>query len=64
MEENPDFEKWVYTSTDDRTGMPLMTHMIYRVCNNDTSKWDEALSIVEKAFNAGVECGKKIEGDK
>lgn len=57
-EDDPDFERWCYTATDDRhmidgSPVPMLTTLIYRVCNGDAEKFGEALHIVRSAFDAG-----------
>jgi hypothetical protein len=50
---NPEFEQWTYTGKDPQTNMPWVTTMLYRVCGQDGDKFDEAVRILQAAFEAG-----------
>lgn len=60
MEEpsNPAFERWCYTTKDDSVLLgsrpaPLLTTLLYRVCDNDQAKFDDVLKALQSAFEAG-----------
>jgi hypothetical protein len=55
---NPAFEHWCYTTTDDSAlidgrPVPLLTTLIYRVCNGDQDKFRDVLKALQAAFEAG-----------
>ena len=56
--ENTAFDEWCFTATDDRTlidgkPIPMMTTLLYRVCDNDRKKFEEAIRLLQAAFEAG-----------
>ena len=52
------FERWCYTAEDPKTELPLLTHLLIRVCQNDHSRFEEALDITKAAFAAGRRQGQ------
>lgn len=54
-EDDPEFSAWCYTARDGAPKMPLplMTHMLYGVAQNDAARWDVGMRIAYEAFKAG-----------
>lgn len=53
------FDRWCYSATDDRVmldgkPMPILTVVLHRVCNNDPTRFDEAVRALRAAFEAGA----------
>jgi hypothetical protein len=61
-QEISDFEKWCYTAQDPRTGLPFLTTLLYRICDNDEAKFDEGCRLLQEAFEAGQRKGLKANG--
>lgn len=55
-EENEAFELWCYNTWEVVNGIsvPVLTTLMYRVCNRDHEKFDEAMRIIRMAFEAGA----------
>ena len=54
---NPAFDAWCYLAESplkmDGRPLPLLTELIYRVCDNDAAKFERALEMLQAAFEAG-----------
>lgn len=60
---NSAFDRWCYTAIDDRMQIkgkpvPLLTTLLYRVCGEDQDKFDDVLSALQAAFEAGQRASK------
>lgn len=55
------FDHWCYATIDERTGLPLLTTFLHGVADNDKARFEEGLSILEGAFNAGIAQGRALE---
>ena len=58
MKRNKAFDHWLYSTIDDRVKIgkfpiPLLTTMLYRICQNDHARFEELLLVLEQAFEAG-----------
>lgn len=54
------FDAWYFTAEAKHPHMfPLATELLYGICSNDPKKFHRANEMLEQAFNAGVEYGKK-----
>lgn len=68
--ENPDFERWFYRWKRPEISLfggpaPGGTVLLYRVCGDDTPKFDLALDLLQDAFEAGIEAGRtKATGEE
>lgn len=49
---NPDYDRWCFTSKE-ADGLPTLTHLLHRVCQNDEKRFVIALDILQQAFEAG-----------
>jgi hypothetical protein len=49
---DPEFDAWCFGTVDPRTGMPLLTTFLHRVCANDEARFSEGLDVLRAAFNA------------
>lgn len=58
---DPDFAGWCFSSTSE-DGQPLMTHLLYKVCDKDGNKFNLALDMLKSAFNAGRAAAGKSRG--
>jgi hypothetical protein len=47
-----------YTTVDPQTGLPALTTMLYRVCDQDAAKFEEACRLVELLINQAVKEAK------
>lgn len=57
-EENSLFDTWVVTAKSDTIGpngvaVPLLTEILYRICENDTEKFNRVCDMMHSAFEAG-----------
>lgn len=60
---NPAFDRWTLRAKDDRHRLhgepvPLLTTVLYRVCDNDEKRFEEAIRAMRLAFEAGQCEGK------
>lgn len=55
--ENAAFDRWCFATKDARTGLPMLTTLLYAVCDNDRKKFEEAMDILQKAYEAGQKVG-------
>lgn len=57
------FDQWYFKADakgpGSKHGFPLATELLYGICSNDPHKFNRANEMLEEAFNAGVEYGKK-----
>lgn len=58
-EKMTEFDAWTYTAKDPTTGMPFVTTLLYRVCDQDGTKFDEAVRILKAAYEAGQAAAAK-----
>ena len=54
------YEKWFFTARNPVTDMPWGTHLIYRICDRDDKKFEEAEMIMQTAFKAGMEAARIV----
>lgn len=52
------FDDWMLAQIDDRTEMdghpvPLLTTLLYKVCDGDKLRFEEAIYIIRKAYEGG-----------
>lgn len=58
------FEQWCYTAQNPETNLPLLTHIIYKVCQENQERFKEAVEILKKAFKDGYEEGYQKAADE
>lgn len=61
VSENPAFTRWSFEAQSDITmdgkPVPLMTELLYRVCDGSQEKFDAAVDMLKAAFEAGRKSG-------
>jgi hypothetical protein len=53
------FDRWLYSAVDDRhmvdgKAVPLLTTLLYRVCDGDGRKFEDVTKALQAAFEAGL----------
>jgi hypothetical protein len=65
MSDNPKFETWCCLAksaiTMDGKPLPLVTELLYKVCNDDPKKFDRALAMLRAAFEAGEKAAAPVK---
>jgi len=46
------FDRWCYTAKE-ADGFPLLTHLLHRVCEGSETRFETAVDLLRKAFEAG-----------
>ncbi len=60
-ERNDAFDNWTYRTVNEKTGMPLLTHLLYEVCEDNAEKFEKACEMLQLAFEGGQ---KYASGEK
>lgn len=62
--ENKSFDRWCYSAVDPRfrldsgAPLPVLTVVLYKVCGNDPSRFEEATRALRAAFEAGASAAR------
>lgn len=56
------YNRWLYTSKSDKMRIgelevPMLTEILFRVCDNDREKFEDVTNMLERAYFAGMSDG-------